>query len=118
MAIVVDEYGGSVGIVTMEDLLEELVGEIQDEHDIQKLLFRKLSTHQFLASARMEIDQVNELLGLDIPKEDYETLGGFLLKSFRRIPGERETLIFRDIRITIQKADERSIQEVLITVLK
>lgn len=115
MAIVMDEYGGSVGIVTLEDLLEEIVGEIQDEHDIQRVLFRRLSTHQYLVSARMEVDEVNELLGLAIPKEDYETLGGFLLKSFRKIPREGESMSFDGVRFMVKKADERSLYEILIT---
>lgn len=114
MAVVVDEYGGGVGIVTMEDLLEEIVGEIEDEYDIQESHFRRLSTHQFLFNGRVDIEEVNELTGLLIPKEDYETLGGFLLKAFRRVPKEGESLIYRDAQFTIQKADERSIQEVLI----
>jgi CBS domain containing-hemolysin-like protein len=115
MAIVVDEYGGSVGIVTMEDLLEEIVGEIQDEYDIQEIHYRKLSAHQFLASARMDIHEANERLGLQIPKGDYETLGGFLLKVFRRIPKEGESLVWGEAQFTVQKADERSVQEVLVT---
>ena len=118
MAIVVDEYGGSVGIVTLEDLLEEIVGEIEDEYDIREVPYRKLSPHQFLVSARMEIDDANERLGLQIPKEDCETVGGFLLKTFGRIPKEGESLIFRGVRFTIQKADERSVQEVVVALPK
>jgi len=118
MAVVVDEYGGSVGIVTMEDLLEEIVGEIEDEYDIQEARYRRLSSHQFLFNGRVEVDEVNDLTGLAIPKEDYETLGGFLLKAFRRVPREGESLIFRDAQFTIQKADERSIHEVIITLPK
>jgi putative hemolysin len=118
MAIVVDEYGGSVGIVTMEDLLEEIVGEIEDEHDVQRVLYRRLSAHQLIVSARMEIDEVNELLGLRIPKEDYETLGGFLLKYFGGIPKEGESTIFQGVRFTVGRADERSLREVLITMPK
>lgn len=115
MAIVVDEYGGSVGIVTMEDLLEEIVGEIQDEFDIQKNLHRKISSHQFLVNARMEIDEVNDLLRLGIPKEDCETLGGFILKAFRRIPKRGESVILGGVRYSVRKADERSVHEILIT---
>jgi CBS domain containing-hemolysin-like protein len=115
MALVVDEYGGSVGIVTLEDLLEEIVGEIEDEHDIRRVEYQKLSSRQYILSARMEIEQVNDLLGVELPKEDYETLGGFLLKAFRRIPKEGETLNFKGLTFTIQKADPRSVKEVLVT---
>ncbi len=114
MAVVVDEYGGSVGIVTMEDLLEEIVGEIEDEYDIQESHHRRLSPYQFLFNGRVGIEEVNELTGLLIPKEDYETLAGFLLKAFRRVPKEGESLIYGDAQFTIQKADERSIKEVMI----
>jgi putative hemolysin len=118
MAIVVDEYGGSVGIVSLEDLLEEIVGEIEDEYDIQEVQYRRLSPHQLLVSARVEIDELNERLGLQIPKEDFETLGGFLLKGFGRIPKEGESLILRGTRFTVQKATERSVEEVMITLPK
>ena len=116
MAIVVDEYGGGVGIVTMEDLLEEIVGEIEDEHDKQSILFRKTAPGQYLVGARMEIDKLNEDLGLGIPKEDFETLGGFLLKMFRKIPAEGESFTAMGVRYTVGKADERTIREVKISI--
>ena len=116
MAIVVDEYGGGVGIVTMEDLLEEIVGEIEDEHDKQRILFRKTAPGQYLVSGRMEIDKLNEDLGLGIPKEDFETLGGFLLKVFRKIPAEGESFTAMGVRYTVGKADERTIREVKISI--
>jgi putative hemolysin len=115
MAVVVDEYGGAVGIVTMEDLLEEIVGEIQDEYDVDEPQLRWISTHQVLVSGRMEIHELNEKLGLGLPKEDYETLAGMLLKTFRRIPGQGDSLVMGETRFTVKKATDRSVEEVLVT---
>lgn len=115
MAVVVDEYGGAVGIVTMEDLLEEIVGEIEDEYDMEEPQTRWISPYQVSVSARMEIEALNERLGLELPKEDYETLGGLLLKAFRRIPRQGDSLVLREVRFTVQRATDRSVEEVLIT---
>ncbi len=114
LAVIVDEYGGAVGIVTMEDLLEEIVGEIQDEYDVEEPLFRWISPHQVLVSGRAELDELNERLGLGLPKEDYETLAGMLLKAFRRIPGQGDSLVVNATRFIVKKATERSVDEVLI----
>lgn len=115
MAMVVDEYGGVVGIITMEDLLEEIVGDIQDEYDLEEPEIRWMAPNQVLVSARVEIDSLNERLGLDLPKEDYETLGGLLLKAFRRIPGRGDSLVLGGVSFTVQKATDRSVEEVCIT---
>lgn len=115
LAVIVDEYGGAVGIVTMEDLLEEIVGEIQDEYDEEEPLLRWISPHQVLVSGRAELDDLNEKLGLALPKEDYETLAGMLLKAFRRIPGQGDSLVLGEIRFTVKKTTDRSVEEVLIS---
>lgn len=115
LAVIVDEYGGAVGIVTMEDLLEEIVGEIQDEYDEEEPLLRWISPHQVLVSGRAELDELNEKLGLALPKEDYETLAGMLLKAFRRIPGQGDSLVLGEIRFTVKKTTDRSVEEVLIS---
>lgn len=114
LAVIVDEYGGAVGIVTMEDLLEEIVGEIQDEYDVEEPLIRWLSPYQVLVSGRAKLDELNEKLGLELPKEDYETLAGMLLKAFRRIPGQGDSLVMGETRFLVKKATERSVEEVLI----
>ncbi|MBI5968446.1 MAG: HlyC/CorC family transporter [Deltaproteobacteria bacterium] len=115
MAAVVDEYGGAVGIVTVEDILEEVVGEIEDEYDIGQPLYKKVGPRKFLIKARMEIDHINEILKLGLPKGGYETLGGFILERLGRVPLSRESFRFKGMLFEVQKADERSISEVLVT---
>lgn len=118
LAIVVDEYGGTVGIITIEDILEEIVGEIKDEYDTDKKLYRKIRWNRYLINARMEIDQMRELLPLSLPDGDFETLGGFLLEKFGHIPKPGETLQHQNLTFTIVSSDERSIGEVKIKVAK
>jgi len=118
LAIVVDEYGGTVGLITIEDILEEIVGEIKDEYDIDKKLYRKIRRNTYLINARMEIDQIRELLSLSLPDGDFETLGGFLLEKFAHIPKPGETLKYQNLIFTIMSSDDRSIGEVRVKVEK
>ena len=115
LAMVVDEYGGAVGLVTMEDLIEEIIGEIQDEYDVEEPQFKWLASHQVLVSARTEIEDLNEKLGFAVPKGDYETLGGFLLDAFRRIPSKGDSLVLGEVRFTVHRVSDRTIEEVMIT---
>ena len=110
MAVVVDEYGACTGIVTMEDLVEEIVGDIADEYDVDEVrLFHKLGEDQFLVDARMEVEDVREQLMLPLPDGDYETLSGYLLERFERIPKEGEHISLEDWTLTVQSANERQI---------
>lgn len=113
MAVVVDEYGGAVGILTLEDILEEVVGEIEDEYDKGTKLWRKVREGEYLVNPTIEIEQINEDIGLGIPEgEEYETLAGFLLFKFGSIPEVGETIKFKGMSFKITKATTRSIDEV------
>lgn len=115
LAVVVDEYGGAVGIVTVEDILEEVVGEIEDEYDTAQPLFRKVGPKAFLINARMEVDHINEFLRLGLPKGDYETLGGFVLNRLGRVPLTGESFRYRKMLFEVKKANERAVGEVLVS---
>ena len=117
MAIVVDEYGGAEGLVTVEDILEEIVGEIEDEHDEPQTDILRRGEREFLVSARTEVDHLNEELDLDIPEDDdYETLAGFLLERFGRIPAAGESASTAGALFTIVRASSRAIEEVQILI--
>jgi CBS domain containing-hemolysin-like protein len=116
MVIVVDEHGGAVGILTFEDIVEEIVGEISDEYDVETAPFKELSEDTWLIQARMEVPHINEQLGFQLPEGEYETLSGFLLQQFGRIPEPRDELFFNtpagQFKFTIRQATERHIETV------
>ncbi|MEI8173564.1 MAG: hemolysin family protein [Deltaproteobacteria bacterium] len=114
MAVVVDEYGGAVGIVTVEDILEEVVGEIDDEYDSGEKLYKKIGPRKYLFNAQISVDKVRHLISVDIPDGDYETLGGFLLYKIGKIPRRRETLKYGDAIFVVEDADAKSIKEVFV----
>jgi CBS domain containing-hemolysin-like protein len=105
MAIVVDEYGGVSGIVCLEDIIEEIVGEIQDEFDDEKDDIIPLSEGVWICDARADLDELNEELGLSLPAQDFETLGGYLFDLFGRIPARSERIEKDGIRFTVQDMD-------------
>jgi putative hemolysin len=117
MAIAVNEYGGAEGIVTMEDVMEEIVGEIEDEYDEPPRLFHRIGENSYIVSARMEVDDLRELLQIQVPKDDdYQTLGGFLLKRMQKIPKKWDSTIIDGVEYVVQAATDRSIEEVYIIV--
>lgn len=113
-AVVVDEYGGSVGIVTAEDLLELVVGEIRDEGDLQAPTIRKVADKEWKAPARAELDAVEKELGRALPAGDYETLAGLILSITGRIPKTGETVVVGTVRFVIEAASDRAVEVVRI----
>jgi CBS domain containing-hemolysin-like protein len=112
MAIVVDEYGGATGIVTLEDVLEEIVGEIHDEHDRPPTAVERLPDGTFWVAGRTPIDELNELLPQALPKHDYETVAGLVLARLGRIPRRGEQLQIPGYTITVLEADARRVTAV------
>jgi len=119
VAVVVDEYGGTSGMITVEDIVEELFGEIEDEHDVQEFIEEKISDNEFVFSARLEIDYLNEEYDLEIPKsEAYETLGGFIINHTENIPEEKEKIIIDDFEMTILKMSGAKIEKVKLKIIE
>lgn len=114
MAIVIDEYGGTSGLVTLEDLIEEIVGEIHDEHDAKSIGIVELPDGSILVDGRMEIEMVEEYFDVDFQERKYETVGGLILSAIKRIPVTGEVVHIDDFEITVESADERSIKKVKI----
>ena len=113
VAIVVDEYGGTSGMVTIEDIIEEIFGEIHDEHDIPEEIEKKLSANEYLFSGRLEIDYLNKKYGLNIPEsEEYETLGGFIFQNHENIPEQNEEIIIPPFTIVALKVKNNRIEQV------
>jgi putative hemolysin len=115
LAIVVDEYGGTAGLVTLEDLLEELVGEIRDEYDEDERLIQRVSPQSFRISGRLPIDELNAATGLQIPNESFDTVGGWVLDLFGRVPHKGEKKEADGVRVTVEKVERTRVLEVLVT---
>jgi putative hemolysin len=112
MAIVVDEYGSVAGLVTIEDLMEEIVGDIKDEYDREENLYERLSEHEYIVDAKMNIDDFNDLMGTKLDNEDYETLGGFLYAQLDKIPEAGDTITYGDLNLTVLATRGRRITKV------
>jgi CBS domain containing-hemolysin-like protein len=112
MAIVIDEYGGTSGLVTLEDLIEEIVGEIHDEHDAKKGSIVELNDGYTLIDGRVEIEAIEDYLGVKFQEGKFETLGGFILNLLRKIPVTGEVIHVDNLEMIIESADERSVKKV------
>ncbi len=111
LAVVVDEFGGTSGIVTLEDLVEEIFGEIEDEHDMKREVARKISENEYLLSGRMEIDAINEMFGLDLPEsDDYVTIAGLILHYYQKFPKLNESIEYGKYTFKIVKATATKIE--------
>lgn len=118
IAWVVDEFGGTAGIVTMEDVLEEIFGEIQDEYDTEELVEKQLAEDEFILSGRMELDYLNEKYDMKFPASDSETLSGYIINEHETIPKQKETIIIGDYRFDILNVSDTRIESVKMKILR
>ena len=115
MAIVVDEYGGTAGLVTIEDLIEEIVGEIVDEYDQEEPLVEPIDENTMRVDAKMPIDEVNELFGVELPDDEWDTVGGLVFGLAGRVPSVGECVRYDSIEFRTERVTGRRIQKVLVT---
>ncbi|MBR5600177.1 MAG: HlyC/CorC family transporter [Bacteroidaceae bacterium] len=117
LAVVIDEFGGTSGIISLEDLVEEIIGEIEDEHDNQNLVAKSIGDNEYVLSGRLEIERINEMFDLDIPEsDDYQTLGGFILAHHQRFPQLNETISIGKFRIRAIKLRSTKIELVKLSI--
>ena len=116
LAVVVDEFGGTSGIVTLEDLVEEIFGEIEDEHDMKSHVAKQVGDNEYLLSGRMEIDTLNEMFDLELPEsDDYVTIAGFILHFYQKFPKVNETIQIENFSFKIIKVTATKIELVRLT---
>jgi putative hemolysin len=115
MAIVLDEFGGTAGLVTVEDLLEEIVGEIQDEYDLEEKPIQLLDANTVLVNARIHVEEVNDLLGTRLPKEEVDTVAGLVYSLFGRVPAPGEKVTLPGVELKVDKTLGQRITRVRIT---
>jgi CBS domain containing-hemolysin-like protein len=114
LGLVIDEHGGTAGIVTIEDVIEELVGEIRDEHDVRELGVEQLAEDRFLVPGTLRVDEAGDRLGVDLPRGDYETVAGFLMERLGRVPRRRDSVVHDGWRLRVRTMQRRRVTQVLI----
>jgi CBS domain containing-hemolysin-like protein len=118
IAVVLDEYGGTAGLVSIEDLLEEIVGEIQDEYDVEEPMVVRLSDHEARVDGRADVDEILELFDLDLRLEDaeeYDTVGGLVYHRIGGVPSPGDAIEVDGLRLTVESTDGRRVGKVLVT---
>ncbi len=119
IALIVDEFGGTAGIVTIEDIMEEIFGEIEDEHDSVELQETKINENEYIFSGRLEIDHINEKYAIEIPEsEEYETIAGYILYHYEQIPNENDKISIKPFEFEILKVDRPRIELIKLTIRK
>ena len=118
IAIVLDEYGATAGLITMEDMLEEIVGEIRDEYDEdEEDLVKKLNAKEFAVDAAMKFDDLNDQIGFHLESEDYDSSGGFVIGLLDHLPEEGEEVVYENLRLVVEKVDRNRIEIIHIYIM-
>ena len=110
-----DEYGGTAGLVSLEDLLEELVGEIRDEFDEEERLIQRLDARTFRVSGKLSIHELNAIAHLDVPQDTFDTVGGWVLDLFGRVPHKGEKTEVGNVMVSVEQVERTRVVEVLVT---
>ena len=119
LAVVVDEFGGTAGIIALEDIIEEIFGEIEDEHDVDEYTAKQIEDDTYLLSAHLEIDKINEMFGLELPvSDDYQTISGLILNHYKNFPKIHEIVTIGDFSFKIMKVQANKIELVTLKVNK
>ncbi len=114
LAVIVDEYGGTSGIVTIEDIIEEIIGEIRDEHDREEDEFIPQEDGSTLVNAWANLDDFEEMFEIKVPREGYDTVGGFIIHLLGKVPGKGEEIFFEGLKMKIQSSDAKRVTRVLV----
>ena len=119
MAVVVDEYGGTAGIVTLEDIVEAIVGNIQDEYDDEEEEISKINETTFTIDGLTDIDELDEIIGKELPEGDYDTVAGYIISCLGYLPkeGEHNEVMFENIKFTVLEVENRRIEKVRVEIL-
>lgn len=117
--IVLDEYGVTVGLITIEDLLEEIVGDIRDEYDAdEEEEFKKISNNEYLIEGQMKIDDLNDKLDINLNSENYDSVGGIIIENLDRIPSQGESVLLGNVRLTVHKMDKKRIDKINVRIIE
>jgi len=117
MAIVIDEYGGTAGLITIEDIIEEIFGEIQDEHDMEEARITPMPDGTLMVDARANVDELEEYFKIEIPKDNFETVGGLIVHLMGRVPRAGEEIHYRGLHIVIHESDQKKVSRVKVRLM-
>ncbi|MBZ4658758.1 MAG: HlyC/CorC family transporter [Desulfacinum sp.] len=114
MAIVIDEYGGTAGVLTLEDIIEEIIGDIMDEYDSEENWLMEQEDGSILVDARLDIEELEDYLDVEFPEGKFESIGGFVISRLGRVPGVNEKIQFQGLEMVVEAADSRKIERIRI----